>query len=397
MISEKSTIHLKNSAYAAGYEILCLSINIFGSILIARTVGPMRFADYAIVSTSVATYCILLRGYQPAIASAVALSNLDRKQPISGNNMQFAITILVLISGWVISIKFLATFSQVSQVFYLYGTALIPAHALTIFISGVLQGLNNVQRWRLHVVIATASQLPFLIIGAKWHLELPYFILILTIPSVAYLYISSKYINSSHAAINLLRPKINLKSSLLALLAASIAGTPLFFAKQLSGNQGLGQTVYFLSGLIVASNLGAMFGSFLLTDRITSHFSGVINRMLIHVLHSIPCLVYGVTFALSGHWILGRLIGPDYSNSIPKEFILLATIATSIWSINFSVFEEFLLSMKNSIIFSLLLILGAETTLLIFTEIDYISFFILHLSMGLVVVLLNKKFLYQEK
>jgi hypothetical protein len=55
------------------------------------------------------------------------------------------------------------------------------------------------------------------------------------------------------------------------------------------------------------------------------------------------------------------------------------------------------LSMKNSIIFSLLLILGAETTLLIFTEIDYISFFILHLSMGLVVVLLNKKFLYQEK
>jgi hypothetical protein len=397
MFSEKSTIHLKNSAYAAGYELLCLSINIFGSILIARTVGPMRFADYTIVCASVATLSILLRGYQPAIASAVALSNLDKQQPISGNRMRYGITILVLISGWVISIKFLSTFSQVDQVFYLYGTALIPAHALTIFISGVLQGLHNVQRWRMHVFFATASQIPFLIIGAKWHLELPYFILILTIPSVAYFYISSKYIKSSQAAIILLRPKINLKSSLLALLAASIAGTPLFFAKQLLGNQDLGQAVFFLSGLIVASNLGAMFGSFLLTDRITSHFSGVNNGMIMHVLHSIPCLAYGVTFALSGHWILEHLIGPDYSIDIPNDFIFLATLTTSIWSINFSIFEEFLLSMKTSIVFSLLIILGTETTLLIFTEMANFSFFILHLSIGLIVLLFNKKFLYQDK
>jgi hypothetical protein len=108
-------------------------------------------------------------------------------------------------------------------------------------------------------------------------------------------------------------------------------------------------------------------------------------------------LAYGVTFALSGHWILEHLIGPDYSIDIPNDFIFLATLTTSIWSINFSIFEEFLLSMKTSIVFSLLIILGTETTLLIFTEMANFSFFILHLSIGLIVLLFNKKFLYQDK
>jgi hypothetical protein len=392
MFSEKLSIHLRHTAYATGYEFLCLIINIFGAILISRTVGPMRFADYTIVSTSVATYCILLRGYQPSIASAVVLSNVGNTNSVSGNIRRIGFNVLVLVFGWIILVKFLSYFSQVSPVFYLYGTALIPAQALTIFVSGVLQGLGNVQKWRLHIVVSTATQIPFLIIGAKWRLEVPFFILILSLPSVAYLFVSTNYIKSRLVNIKLLKFDVNWKSSILALFAASLAGTPLFFSKHLLPNSSFGYAIFFLSGLIITSNLSSMFGSFLLKERVASQTSGVSNGLLVHFLHAIPCFAYGVTFTLCGHWMLDHLIAPIDSSNIPHVFIFLATTATSIWSINFSIFEEFLLKIKTSTILLLLLILALESTVFIFTEISYISYFILHLSMGLIVLFSNKTF-----
>ena len=390
MFSEKSSVHLKHIAYATGYEFLCLTINIFGAILIARTVGPARFADYTIVSTSVTTYCILLRGYQPSIASAVVVSNVGNSNSVSGNLRRIGFTVLVLISGWIMLIKFLSYFSQVGQGFYLYGTALIPAQALTIFVSGVMQGLGNVQKWRFYIVVSTASQIPLLIIGAMWRLEVPFFIIILALPSVIYLVVSNNFIKSSLVDIKLLKFDVSWKSSILALFAASIAGTPLFFSKHLLPNSSFGYAVFFLSGLIISSNLSSMFGSFLLKERFSSQTNGVSNVLLVHFLHAIPCFAYGVTFALCGYWMLDHLIEPVDSSKIPVKFISLATIAFSIWSINFSIFEEFLLKIKMSTVLLLLVILTLESCIFIFTEISYTSYFILHLSMGLIVLVSNK-------
>lgn len=378
-------------------DIVMFATNGFASLIVARGLGPDRYATYVAITSLVGVASLASLSVQASAAAIHSVTPAPLLQTESynfwfGSGERKAIqTGFTLSALWIISLPLATHYLDTSFTFLLLAVPTLIVGSLGSLYSGRLQGREEFITWRSFLTIATTSQLIIVAVILQLN-SIHLLIAVLPLPTVFFICITHLKLRGIKCRSIEAGMTIRLGPSIAVIAVALGSNLPLVLIRRSPTDYDLGSLALLFYSFSVVVGIGTTLGSILLPKFVQRKSKG--NSVISWKNHFANA---GLIFPI---FIVYLFFGPDlmglYFQKTPAETLSpvtssLIVFSCFIWGTNVSAMQESMSEIRMRPAFCLLAWTFLEIVILLTCSPNLDSYFLVHIVSGIFMLWLVRR------